>query len=68
MSEHTSHSSHTEALRYSFLERLHARLFGVWPARVVKKRLAALDADRRQNEAAIVDAIRDAEQARKQRR
>lgn len=36
---------HTNALWYSLLERLHLRLFGHWPERVVDRRLAAYDLD-----------------------
>lgn len=36
---------HTSALEYSLWERIHFYIFGRWPARVVERRLAALEAD-----------------------
>lgn len=36
---------YTEQLRYSRLERLHFKVFGRWPERVVQRRLCALEQD-----------------------
>jgi len=45
--ELTDEMPNTNALRYSLMERLHFKLFGRWPERVIDRRLAALAADER---------------------
>lgn len=44
LDEHAA-GSYTSRLTYSRLERLHFRVFGRWPQRVVERRLLANDLD-----------------------